>query len=299
MNDDHVLASAASVLPDADAATVADLASRTAPTLTTVLRHASIRRFRPEPLPADVLNAMRAALVRGPTASALHSYSHVLVRDPELKTQLADLAGNQPFIRDAALMIVSAVDMRRTAIAVKEQGYDYTAHDPRMMVSAVADLSIGLQNASLVAQSLGFGTVMLGGVLDGSLEIARALSLPERVVPVLGLAAGRPAQTDWPAPRARLPRQLLLHEDGWSLSPQEELELIRRHDLDTRESGEYEGRRIRWSVMGKPGEDPATVGEYGWLEHTARKQGRLSWGPQGEKVDHDFAAQGLRVSSTG
>lgn len=299
MTDDHVLASAASVLPDAEAATVADLAGRTAPTLTTVLRHASIRRFSPEPLPDDVLNAMRAALVRGPTASALHSYSHILVREPELKSRLADLAGNQPFIRDAALMIVSAVDMRRTAIAVKEQGYDYTAHDPRMLVSAVADLSIGLQNASLVAQSLGYGTVMLGGVLDGSLEIARTLALPERVVPVLGLAAGRPADADWPAPRARLPRQLLLHEDGWNMNPEEELELIRQHDLDTRRSGEYEGRRIRWEIMGQCGADPAARGDYGWLEHTARKQGRPTWGPQGEKVDHDFAAQGLKVGSTG
>lgn len=298
MPDETILTAATGVLPDERARPVADLAGRTAPTLTTVLRHASIRRFSSEPLPDSVLDAMRAALIRGPTSSALHSYSHVLVREPELKSRLARLAGNQAFIAAADLMIVGCVDLRRAGIAVAEQGYAYTAHDPRMLVSATADLTIGLHNASLVAQSLGYGTVMLGAVLNGSLEIARELGLPERVMPVLGLAAGKPEEADWPAPRARLPLDLLLHEDGWNLTADEELARLREHDQDTREQGEYEGRRIAWQAMARGGADPVQVGDYGWLEHTARKQGRPGWGPQGEKVDSDFRAQGLKVGST-
>lgn len=297
--DADLLHAAASVLSPGQAQEVADLASASDSVVATVLRHASVRRFAPDALPDDVLNTLRAALVRGPTSSALHSYSHVLVREPALKARLAVLAGNQRFIEDAPLLIVSCADLRRTRLAVHAQGYRYTAHDLRMLISAMADLTVGLQNASLVAQSLGFGTVMLGGVLNGSLEIARELGLPERVAPVLGLAVGRPKDGLWPPPQPRLPTPLLLHEDGWNLSAEAETELLRAYDQETRELGTFEGRRIAYEQMAPGEEDPVPLGAYGWLEHTARKQGRRSWGPQGAKVDHDLPAQGLKVSGTG
>lgn len=297
--DENLLQAAETVLSPTEAEAVATLADETAPTLTTVLRHASVRRFADEDLPADVLAALRAALLRGPTSSALHSYSHVLVSEPELKARLAVLAGNQPFIRDAPLLIVGCVDLRRTRLAVHAQGYRYTAHDLRMLVSGTADLTIGLQNASLVAQSLGYGTVMLGGVLNGSLEIAEELGLPGRVAPLIGLAVGRPKHAAWPPPQPRLPAALLLHDDRWGLTPEAEMDLLREYDRETRERGTFEGRRIPYSEIEPGVRDPVPDGHYGWLEHTARKQGRLSWGPQGAKVDHDLPAQGLRVIGTG
>lgn len=299
LKDADLLHAAATVLPKAQAEAVAALSPATASTLGTVLRHASVRRFAPDDLPDDVFAAIRAALLRGPTSSALHSYSHVLVREPELKARLAELAGNQRFIADAPLLIVGCADLRRTRLAVHAQGYRYTAHDLRMLISATADLSIGLQNASLVAQSLGFGTVMLGGVLNGSLEIAKALGLPERVAPLLGLSVGRPADGRWPQPQPRLPATLLLHEDGWNLSTEAETALLHAYDQETRELGTFEGRRIAYGQIEQDQDDPVPLGAYGWLEHTARKQGRRSWGPQGAKVDHDLPALGLKVRGTG
>jgi hypothetical protein len=168
-----------------------------------------------------------------------------------------------------------------------------------MLVSATADLTVGLQNASLVAQSLGYGTVLLGGVLNGAREIAGELGLPERVVPLVGLSVGRPAEDRWPAPRPRLPRRLLIHHEGWALTADEEQALLAAHDAETRALGTYEGRRIPWAAMGRGGADPVAVGAYGVLEHVGRKQGRATWGPQGAKVDVDLPALGLKVHGTG
>ena len=289
---------AATVLEPARAGAVGALAERSRGVLPTVLTHASVRHFDPDPLPDDVIAALEAALVRGPTSSALHSYTHVLVRDPERKRELAHLAGDQPWIERAPLMIVGCADLRRAREATHAQGYRYTAHDLRMLISATADLTVGLQNASLVAQSLGFGTVMIGGVLNGSLEIAGLLRLPPRVVPLVGLAVGRPQGGQWPAPRPRLPLPLLVHHEAWSLDEQAERKLIAACDAETRAHGTFEGRRIPWAAMGLGGDDPVPEGDYGWLEHTARKQGRATWGPQGAKVDVDLPAQGLRVKGT-
>ncbi len=292
-------AAAATVLDLSAAEAVGALAADSAGTLATVLTHASVRRFEPEPVPDDVVAALEAALVRGPTSSALHSYTHVLVRDPERKRRMAHLAGDQRWIDEAPLLIVGCADLRRTRSMVHARGYRYTAHDLRMLVSATADLTVGLQNASLVAQSLGYGTVLLGGVLNGSLEIAQDLGLPERVIPLVGLSVGRPAGDRWPAPRPRLPLPLLVHHEAWSLTDESERALLEAHDAQTRAEGTYEGRRIPWAAMGRGGADPVAEGDYGILEHVGRKQGRATWGPQGAKVDHDLPAQGLRVRGTG
>jgi nitroreductase len=292
-------AAAATVLGAPAAEAVGALAADSAGTLATVLTHASVRRFEPTPVPDAVVAALEAALVRGPTSSALHSYTHVLVRDPERKRRMAHLAGDQRWIDEAPLLIVGCADLRRTRTMVHARGYRYTAHDLRMLVSATADLTVGLQNASLVAQSLGYGTVLLGGVLNGSLEIAQDLGLPERVVPLVGLSVGRPAGDRWPAPRPRLPLPLLVHHEAWSLTDDAERALLEAHDAETRAEGTYEGRRIPWAAMGRGGEDPVAEGDYGILEHVGRKQGRATWGPQGAKVDHDLPAQGLRVRGTG
>ena len=292
-------AAATTVLGTTAADAVGALAADCAGTLATVLTHASVRRFEPEPVPDDVVAALEAALVRGPTSSALHSYTHVLVRDPERKRRMAHLAGDQRWIDEAPLLIVGCADLRRTRTMVHARGYRYTAHDLRMLVSATADLTVGLQNASLVAQSLGYGTVLLGGVLNGSLEIAHDLGLPERVVPLVGLSVGRPAGDRWPAPRPRLPLPLLVHHETWSLTDEAEHALIAAHDAETCAEGTYEGRRIPWAAMGRGGDDPVAQGDYGILEHVGRKQGRATWGPQGAKVDHDLPALGLRVRGTG
>ena len=292
-------AAAATVLEPPAADAVGALAAGSAGTLATVLTHASVRRFEPEPVPADVVAALEAALVRGPTSSALHSYTHVLVRDPERKRRLAHLAGDQRWIDEAPLLIVGCADLRRTRTMVHARGYRYTAHDLRMLVSATADLTVGLQNASLVAQSLGYGTVLLGGVLNGSLEIAQDLGLPERVVPLVGLAIGRPAGDRWPAPRPRLPLPLLVHHEAWSLPTRPSARCSKPTTPRRARRGTYEGRRIPWAAMGREGEDPVAEGDYGILEHVGRKQGRATWGPQGAKVDHDLPAQGLKVHGTG
>ena len=290
---------AATVLESAAARAVAALAERSRDVVTTVLTHASVRSFAADSVPEDVVAALEAALVRGPTSSALHSYAHVIVRNPERKRRIAQLAGDQPWIDRAPLLIVGCADLRRAREVTHTQGYRYTAHDLRMLISATADLTIGLQNASLVAQSLGYGTVMLGGVLNGSLEIAELLGLPARVVPLVGLSVGRPKGDRWPAPGPRLPLPLVVHHERWTLDDEAERALLAAHDAVTRARGDFEGRRIPWSAMGVGGDDPVPDGAYGWLEHTARKQGRATWVAQGAKVDVDLPAQGLRVRATG
>lgn len=119
----------------------------------------------------------------------------MFVRNAESRARIAALAGGQPWIEACSLLIVGCSDQRRVENVTRVRGYPYHASDARMLVSSVEDLAIALQNASLAAQSLGLGTVMIGGISNGAKEIHEHLGLPQRVAPLLGLCIGTPASS--------------------------------------------------------------------------------------------------------
>ena len=71
----------------------------------------------------------------------------------------------------------------------KESFQEYITHiDPLIIGSH--DVGIALQNAVVAAESLGLGTVDIGGVRINSIEITKELKLPKNVISVVGLGIG-------------------------------------------------------------------------------------------------------------
>lgn len=267
-------------------------------TICTLLGHRSVRAFSEAPLPDGVEATLREAMRRGPTSSALQTYAFVFVHDRAIRARIRPWAGDQVWVEECPLLIVACSDQRRIENVTTARGYPYRASDLRILVSSVEDLTIAMHNASLAAQSLGLGTVMIGGVSNGAKEIHELLGLPPRVVPLLGLCVGVPAasQRDLEA-RPRLPAELVFHDDRYGLTAEREAELLAEHDRAVVERGYYEGRRIDWGAIhdGPAGEDPVPDEAYGWTEHVARKQSRTWWRRFGPKLLHDLEAVGLRI----
>lgn len=78
----------------------------------------TIRRFKTDdPVPPEsVLELMEAARL-APSGGNLQPWRFIIVRDKEMKREIAELAGNQPFIIEAPVLIVCCGDMR----ALKER----------------------------------------------------------------------------------------------------------------------------------------------------------------------------------
>ncbi len=267
-------------------------------TIRTLLGHRSVRAFSDEPVPAGVEATLREAMRRGPTSSALQTYTFVFVHDRAIRARIRPWAGDQRWVEECPLLIVACSDQRRVENVTTARGYPYRASDLRILVSSVEDLTIAMHNASLAAQSLGLGTVMIGGVSNGAREIHELLNLPPRVVPLLGLCVGVPtdSQRNLEA-RPRLPAQLVFHDDQYALTAEREAELLAEHDRDVVARGYYDGRRIGWDAIhdGPAGDDPVPQEAYGWTEHVARKQSRTWWSRFGPKLLHDLEAIGLRI----
>lgn len=260
-------------------------------TLETILSHVSVRRFRPEPLRDEQITLLHEAIRRAPTSSAMQSTMYVTITDRELLQAVRPHVGGQQFIAQCGAFIVGCMDLRHLDRVTSERNYPNRSSDFRLLITSLEDVSISIQNAALAAESLGLGTVMVGGTIDGATELVDLLNLPERVVPLLGLAVGWSDQEPMPL-KPRVPRPVQFHRERYDGSAEREQALLAEHDREIIERGYYAGRHISWNELDQSGCDPVTDAEYGWQEHAARKQARDWWDSASPKLISDLKALG-------
>ncbi|MBW3760361.1 oxygen-insensitive NADPH nitroreductase [Aeromonas jandaei] len=176
-------------------------------TIDLILSHRSIRQFTAEPISSQQLDAILAAAQSASTSSFLQVTSIIRVTGPEARKQLAQLAGNQPYVEQAAEFLVFCADYHRHGQIVPDA---QTGYAEQLLIGAIDGAIMG-QNALLAAQSLGLGGVYIGGLRNHPAEVSELLGLPERVIPLFGLCLGHPAQQ--PEQKPRLPRALVVHQE--------------------------------------------------------------------------------------
>jgi nitroreductase len=231
------------------------------PTIQQIYRHYSVRAYKPDPVPANLVEAIVAAGQRSSTSSNLQTYSVVAVTDAERRARLAELCGNQKHIPQAPVFMAWCADLSRLDRVCQLRGYQQvTAYVENFMVAAV-DAAIAMQNAALAAESLGLGMCYIGAIRNHPAEVIELLELPPLVFPISGMTLGWPAAE--PFIRPRLPLDAVLHWERYDLVG--EAEALAEYDQAMVDTGIYRGRQV--PVPGDDGE----VEDYGWLEHSARR----------------------------
>jgi nitroreductase len=193
------------------------------PAIDLMLNHRSVRSYKPDALPEGALEAMIAAAQSAATSSNLQTWSVVAVENPETRAICARLAGGQQHIADAPLFLLFMADLARIsrvadAVAIPHAGTDYF----ELFLMASIDASLAAQNAVLAAESLGLGTVYIGGMRDKPEEVARLLNLPESSAVVFGLCVGYAVEGKEGAIKPRLPQEAVLHRETYNLEGQDE-----------------------------------------------------------------------------
>lgn len=190
--------------------------------LTTLLSHRSIRAYLSKPLPSGTLETLVAAAQSASTSSNLQTWSVVAVEDPARKDRLAQLAGNQAHIRQAPLFLVWLADLARLTRIAEQRGLAHAGLDYlEMFLMAAIDASLAAQNAVTAAESLGLGTVYIGGIRNYPAEVAAELGLPSQVFAVFGLCVGYPDLAKPAAVKPRLPQAAVLHRETYRLEAQD------------------------------------------------------------------------------
>ncbi|KAJ3521554.1 hypothetical protein NM208_g13239 [Fusarium decemcellulare] len=165
------------------------------PTISRLLEHVSVRHFlRDDRLPDGTLNTLMAAAQSASTGSMLQSWSVVAVTDPDRKSRVAMLCGDQDFIHQAPLFLLFSADLGRLADASDRHGYP---------------------NATIAAESLGLGMCYVGGARNNARDLADYLNLPHRVVGLFGMAVGKADPAYLNSRKPRLPMNEVVHQDTW------------------------------------------------------------------------------------
>ncbi len=246
------------------------------PVTAQMAQHRSVRFFDPDrPLPEGTLEALIAAAQHASTSSNMQIWSVVVVADAEKRRAMCTYCRNQAFVREAPLFMVFCADVQRLQWLAGRQGYRLNYKGADFLLAAAIDSALACQNATLAAESLGFGACMVGGVRNRPREVAQLLELPHGVFGTIGLAVGYARRVNSVKPR--LPQSVVVHTDRYSTAHLEEG--VAAYDATMAATGIYEGRRVR--VPGVTPEPEADVAHYGWAEHTARRLQRGNAARQG------------------
>lgn len=187
-------------------------------TIQLLLKHCSIREFKERPLTREELEAIIRSAQAAPSSSFVQAYSIIGIRDPGKKNRLAQLSGNQPYVAKNGHLLVFCLDLHRMALAAELEGVPaeetLTALESvETFIVGTIDAALAAQNAVTAAESLGLGTVYIGGLRNQLPQVTELLQTPDRVIPLFALCIGEPALPS--AVKPRLPMAAVYHDEQY------------------------------------------------------------------------------------
>ena len=163
----------------------------------------SVRAYRPDPIPEEVLTRVLDAARLAPSAGNGQPTRLILVTDPGAKQKLAALCAHQSFIAEAPIVVVACgLRMNLRSGAAKPE------------YRVLIDGSIATDHLTLAARAEGLGTCWIGVV--GSEDIKRYLGLPEDADVVAVTPLGYPNGDAFTEPGRRIAMNEFIRWQRWS-----------------------------------------------------------------------------------
>ena len=165
-----------------------------------ILGRRSIRVYAPGEVSEGAITQLLQAAMAAPSAVARDPWRFVVIRKKETLSAIAAALPNGGMLATAPLGIVVCGDLE-------------AAHDGQLSY-LLQDCSAAIENLLLCAHALGLGACWLGvhPREDRVRKLREILSLPASVIPVAGIAIGRPGEEK--EPRTRFNRKYV-HWEKW------------------------------------------------------------------------------------
>ena len=174
----------------------------------------TVRSYQDKEISDHEIATMLELASHAPNTGNMQWYSVIVTREREGRERLAPAHFNQPQVAGAAAVLTLCLDLRRfeawCRISHAEPGF----RNFQSFVAAIIDTSIFAQQFCTIAELHGLGTCYLGTTTYNAPQIAEALGLPERVVPVTTVTVGYPAADGIPS--WRLPVEAIMHTEKYA-----------------------------------------------------------------------------------
>jgi len=156
-----------------------------------VRKRLSVRSYKPDPVPDEVLNRILDAGRLAPSAKNCQPWKFIVVKDPTIRQALVAACRGQGSVGQAPVVICGCCIEEQVW---KRMGGYWSAE--------AVDITIALEHMMLAAASEGLGTCWIGAFLEA--EVKKVLAIPEGVKPIALTPLGYPARESQPQPRKPL-----------------------------------------------------------------------------------------------
>ncbi len=158
-----------------------------------ISKRQSVRQYLDKEIPQETIEQILSAAIRAPSAGNRQPWYFLVVRNPKLRWQLAQAAG-QDFVAQAPVVIVVCADPERSAQRYGHRGAE---------LYCLQDTAAAIEHILLGAVALGLGACWVGAFHEG--EAAQALRLGPDLRPIALIPLGYPARPlRSPSPRRPL-----------------------------------------------------------------------------------------------
>jgi nitroreductase/FMN reductase [NAD(P)H] len=227
--------------------------------LATLNERSVCRRYRPDPVPEDLLGLLCATALAAPTKSDLQQADIVRVVAPAKRAAIHALLPGSPWIAGAPEFLVFCGDGFRLRRIFARRGVEFPNEHLDAFFNAAVDGAIVLGTFVAAAELAGLGSCPISEIRNHAATVSDLLELPDWVVPIAGLTLGYPEAKEPMSPRLAL--TATAHTDRYA------------GDRLERELDAYDERRVR----DRPYRRQRSVerfgsGErYGWTEDKLRQ----------------------------
>jgi nitroreductase len=164
----------------------------------TILKRRSIRDFKKDPIPREILEKLKEAIIWAPSAGNLQARKFYFVFNEDLKKKLSIAALNQDFVANAPLVVVGCCDLEKISHYGERGKNLYT----------ICDVSAAIENLMILATEEGLGTCWVGAFDEE--KVSEILNLPKNERPIAIIPVGFPKES--PSPPEREPKENLIEE---------------------------------------------------------------------------------------
>ena len=159
----------------------------------------SIRRFKPDPVAPEALEAVLEAIRWAPSWGNTQCWEVIVVKEPDQRELLDSTLPKKNSAKGS--MLEAPIVLAMAAVKGKS-GYYKEQVQTRFGDWMLYDCALASQNACLMAHALGLGTVILGQFDHTAIE--EALALPRDYSMVCLIAMGHPAKKSLRTPRREI-----------------------------------------------------------------------------------------------
>ena len=159
-----------------------------------IITRASVRSYEKKDVPNELIGQMLEAAVRAPSAGNIQPWEFIVVKDIEIKKELASAALKQRHVEEAPVVIVVCAGHEKSADKYGERGKS---------LYCIQDTAAAIENMVLTAHSLGLGTCWVGAFEED--EVRSILNIPQKLRPVALITVGFPREYERPSKISRIP----------------------------------------------------------------------------------------------